>query len=318
MATTDLADQLAKIDMEHSQTNDSFDTEEGLQNPTIAQEEDDNVGRPVEDDNRAAADSDDEHYDSEDEDEEEWRKIKETAVNAMQVNLAEQHCAVCSKLGASNCAGCHAIKYCDFKCQRGDWPVHKSICHAFRSISARPSIKHRLVIVFKTEEGPPELHWVHSGPTPMHYDILAFFRRMWNRFYVPYNFRTKKEVSPAYYVYSESDALVDGVTRRDKSVQLATRDKSRHNVRGPIILCREAGENRGIGDVSDVTVGTYKDFIDNMVHGEGREVPVLRPVSETPASAFEGFVHSGLGIFPAINLTTLAAQSGAIHRDVED
>jgi len=37
-------------------------------------------------------------------------------------------CSVCRAPDAKLCTGCATTRYCGKECQKGDWPVHKSVC----------------------------------------------------------------------------------------------------------------------------------------------------------------------------------------------
>lgn len=52
---------------------------------------------------------------------------------------------------------------------------------------------------------------------------------------------------------------------------------SPYNIRGPVVVIREAGDMSGIGHYSDVTPGTFRHFIDNVTYGGAHEVPAIRP-----------------------------------------
>lgn len=57
-------------------------------------------------------------------------------INGKMVNMLP--CKTCGRLAKKKCQGCEVVRYCDRKCQKADWPNHKSHCECFKKI---PKVK---------------------------------------------------------------------------------------------------------------------------------------------------------------------------------
>ncbi|KAL5333609.1 hypothetical protein BJX70DRAFT_403377 [Aspergillus crustosus] len=67
---------------------------------------------------------------------------------------------MCNDTPAQRCTRCLRCYYCSQECQKQDFPTHKLLCKAFRPQSARPSPKHKRVILFPADKAKPEVLWV--------------------------------------------------------------------------------------------------------------------------------------------------------------
>jgi hypothetical protein len=81
----------------------------------------------------------------------------------MPHQMANQTCIMCNGSNAKSCSSCHSISYCSQKCQKDDWPLHKTICKAFTTLPSRPSPSHKLAILFPVDSINPQLIWIECN-----------------------------------------------------------------------------------------------------------------------------------------------------------
>lgn len=252
---------------------------------------------------------------SSDSDEESERGTPWEVLERDQRNWKDDQCVWCMQNATETCSACQNVVYCSHTCQRLDWPVHKQLCAAIKQHTPRPTPSHRLALAFPQDQDTPELKWINVDN--IHGEVGAIMTDSYHLTLVEYNARTKKAMAEKYMVFYEEYALVHGKARRNRSIDGATRGNCPHNVRGEILVLREDSKSSSHGrlvDVySDITLTTFRHFIDNLIHGQAREVPVLRPKPEDPLIL--SYEVGGTRFWEWDNILETY---GAIRRDVED
>lgn len=211
----------------------------------------------------------------------------------MKAHFAEKECAWCGEPATQKCGRCDCVVYCDKACQKEEWPLHKQVCKLFQNMSPRPSPLHRLAIKFGEEEGPPVLLWIGGS-----YDMCFRLHIYGRPHIVKHNPRNGKDFCPCYSTFCGKGALGDEMPVTNKSLQLVTNGECPHHIIGTVILCRATGPERDYDHtlpmhsqipvfafIADVTPGTFRHFIDNIVHGDlsvvERQMAVVRPGDES-------------------------------------
>ncbi|KAK4900220.1 hypothetical protein LTR27_002444 [Elasticomyces elasticus] len=69
-------------------------------------------------------------------------------------------CACCSKPATRDCGRCKNVKYCDNKCQKADWVIHKYMCGPDQD--TRPTPTHRGAILLPETSERLTLVWIDT------------------------------------------------------------------------------------------------------------------------------------------------------------
>lgn len=72
-------------------------------------------------------------------------------------------CVVCGSAAQVSCSSCESCRFCSVTCKETDTALHKQLCSHFSTLPPRPSVDHRLALVFPEREPSPHLLWVELG-----------------------------------------------------------------------------------------------------------------------------------------------------------
>lgn len=178
--------------------------------------------------------------------------------------MATQHqkCTICNTSGAKRCASCHSAAYCSSACQKKDWPLHKIICKALKSIE-RPPGSYRLALLFPADSKLPVATWVscssnEAPAAPNLPDVDAIVGPK------PHDFRsiTRNElrgfdIDHSVVIISKQQS--NDVPTLNACVMHTTNGMARYKWAGPVIAMRIA---EGINTYEDMTAEDLRVAVD--------------------------------------------------------
>jgi hypothetical protein len=192
--------------------------------------------------------------------------------------MANENCIMCNGSNAKFCSSCHSISYCSQKCQKDDWPLHKTICKIFTTLPSRPSPSHKLAVLFPVDSKDPQLIWIECKRKVDSKDGIAWESpetrnqleiEKTNPEYVHgrefKKIRRSKvrgfNLSWTVEVILRETALIDGSTP-NVSVQHTTKGRMTHDWRGPIVVMRQPGITIDPLVYEDIRAGDFRVVID--------------------------------------------------------
>jgi hypothetical protein len=191
---------------------------------------------------------------------------------------------MCNKPTSMVCKQCGNSSYCSQACQRADWPVHKLLCAQFKDFQNPPSPFMRRAIWFPENEPDVKFIWVpvtrissedgddDSVNLKTYFADTAELKPEFRGYQgngrpliVNVNaLRGNRRLGSAIDIRHRETALIDG-SKRNQAVFSATKGRSCHEWRGPIVVLKQK-KNRVAYDTcsfcDDMDVAGLRDVVD--------------------------------------------------------
>ncbi|ESZ96954.1 hypothetical protein SBOR_2636 [Sclerotinia borealis F-4128] len=165
-------------------------------------------------------------------------------------------CTICN-LPAKDCARCRSAAYCSPTCQNLDWPLHKTLCKKFTATPPRPSLAHKLGILFPPDSTSPKLVWVNFVKTkfteieglfdvPNVSEFLTYGPS--DRFdpeqllIEPQRIMREQNIDHTLAVYMRDNFGADG-SKMTQSASSITGGKMTHDWKGPLVILSMEGQS---------------------------------------------------------------------------
>ncbi|KAK5700796.1 hypothetical protein LTR97_005313 [Elasticomyces elasticus] len=143
-------------------------------------------------------------------------------------------CGECGKAASMKFGACKIVKYCDTKCQRKDWSVHKTICSPeLLTVDVRPNADHRRAILLPETGERPVLVWF-DGSKP---DFAQFLTTSYTiREVVAAGIGDGEHLDHDITVAYRDNMLIDKMSKKNKLLERLTGGKIKEFWRGPLLL----------------------------------------------------------------------------------
>ncbi|KAK4900218.1 Ankyrin repeat and MYND domain-containing protein 2 [Elasticomyces elasticus] len=164
----------------------------------------------------------------------------------MAVTIPKQ-CGHCGKSATTNCAQCKSVVYCDNKCQKKDWTVHKTICSSSLqdevSEDSRPGSNYHRAILLPENGNRPEFVWVNQHQESC--DLKKIIEADCRGVETIVDYGTGNDKHPNYQVVVQfrDEMLVDGTSKRNSLVSVLTKNNIAPYWRGPLLISGELKEH---------------------------------------------------------------------------
>lgn len=180
-----------------------------------------------------------------------------TSTSTLYNQMVTPSCIICNVSNGNLCSSCHSIAYCSRKCQKLDWPLHKTICKPITTLPSQPSPSHKLAILFPVHSEVPQLIWINcerriddedgqaweSADTQPFLDIEILdpkYRNAQEYKSIRRNGLRGFNLNHTVQVICRETFLVDGSTS-NVCVRHTTQGQMTHDWRGPIVVMRKPG-----------------------------------------------------------------------------
>jgi hypothetical protein len=197
--------------------------------------------------------------------------------------MASLKCAICDSSKAKSCGSCHSAAYCSTECQQTDWPLHKLVCKAFKSLPPRPDTSYKLAMLFPVDSKVPELIWINCKLRVDEDDGIPWEEAKIRKLLGDDNpFAEHKPVTRNVYrgfnldhtidISGRDTFLMDG-SKRNQCVAEMTRGAMAHDWRGPIVMMRQPGTATDPRFYSDIILADLRTAVDYfLAYNSGRVV----------------------------------------------
>jgi hypothetical protein len=186
-------------------------------------------------------------------------------------------CTICNAPKAKSCASCHSAAYCSPECQQTDWPLHKTVCKALKSVPPRPDASHKLAILFPVDSKVPELIWVFCEPRKddeeeggYPYEYPHIREHLGDDKAFPEHKPVTRNVYRGFNLDHTIDItcrdafLIDG-SKINQCIVETTRGAVSHSWSGPIVVMRQPSLAYDPRFYSDITLADLRTAIDYFI-----------------------------------------------------
>ncbi|MCJ1379983.1 hypothetical protein MMC17_003086 [Xylographa soralifera] len=158
---------------------------------------------------------------------------------------------MCNSQNSKVCASGSSAAYCSVECQQTDWPLHKVLCKAIKSVATRPDAAHKLGILFPENAKTPQLVWVNCkrvmNPHPIEDDYilenpdishLMDTNPLIDDMLIQHNMLRAFELDHTLRLNYRDTFLTDG-SKKNRSVAETATGPVRHDWRGSLLTMRQ-------------------------------------------------------------------------------
>ena len=215
------------------------------------------------------------------------------------------NCTICDTPNSKACGSCKSSHYCSPECQQTDWPVHKLLCKAFKTLAQRPGPSYKLGILFPVDEKIPKLRWNNCEPRYDEEEGMAFESAKVSQLLGDDNpFPEDIPISQSklrsfnlgrtILVSGRETFLIDGSETNQSVVQL-TRGAMCHDWRGSFVALRQQGRSTDPTFYEDMTLADFRHVVDYFLSYGDEVVQGLQNLSIHTASKIHGVKVTCIG-----------------------
>jgi len=206
--------------------------------------------------------------------------------------MSSSQCTICNFPNSRACASCRSAAYCSVECQQTDWPVHKTLCKAFKAFqsSAKPTSNSKLGLLFPVDSEQPRLVWIEcelreddsdSEDGPYEYPHVQSLLGPDKPF--PEHKPIRRDVFRGFdldhtvEVLARDAFLIDG-SKPNICVVKLTKGAIHHDWRGPLVVISWHGIATDPQRVRDITLSDFRTAVDYFLcYGEDTPASTMSP-----------------------------------------